>query len=94
MFVKILTSFKLNVMDEQREQLDPQEMVNRIYGFTADMLYTQKMGVDKTRSVLIEKGLRPEDADTVINNLQNQYKQEKKEEGNTRYAPSALYLAE
>lgn len=78
-------------MDEQREQIDPQEMVNRIYGFTADMLYTQKMGVDKTRSVLIEKGLRPEDADTVIDNLQNQYKQEKKEVGNKNMLYGSLW---
>lgn len=69
-------------MEEQREQIDQQEIVNQIYDFTADMLYNQKKSVEETKAALIQNGLRPEDADIVISNLQKQYKQEKKEASN------------
>lgn len=35
-------------MEENREQNDQQEMVNRIYGYTADMLFNQKKTVEET----------------------------------------------
>lgn len=78
-------------MEEQREQIDQQEIVNQIYGFTADMLYNQKKSVEETKAALIGNGLKPEDADVVISNLQNQYKQEKKEAGNKNMLYGALW---
>lgn len=78
-------------MEEQREQRDQQEIVNQIYGFTADMLYNQKKSVEETKAALIGNGLKPEDADVVISNLQNQYKQEKKEAGNKNMLYGALW---
>lgn len=78
-------------MDEQREKIDQQEIVNQIYGFTADMLYNQKKSIEETKAALIENGLRAEDADVVIANLQNQYKQEKREAGNKNMLYGALW---
>ena len=78
-------------MEEQREKMDQQEIVNQIYGFTADMLYNQKKSVEETKAALIETGLRAEDADVVIANLQNQYKQEKREAGNKNMLYGALW---
>lgn len=78
-------------MEEQREQIDQQEIVNQIYGFTADMLYNQKKSVEETKAALIGNGLKPEDADVLISNLQNQYKQEKKEAGNKNMLYGALW---
>ena len=78
-------------MEEQREKIDQQEMVNQIYGFTADMLYNQKKSVEETKAALIENGLRAEDADVVIANLQNQYKQKKREAGNKNMLYGALW---
>lgn len=78
-------------MEEQREKMDQQEIVNQIYGFTADMLYNQKKSVEETKAALIENGLRAEDADVVIANLQNQYKQEKREAGNKNMLYGALW---
>ena len=78
-------------MEENREQNDQQEMVNRIYGYTADMLFNQKKTVEETKAALIEKGLRSEDADIVINNLQTQYKQEKREAGGKNMLYAALW---
>ena len=78
-------------MEEQREQIDQQEIVNQIYGFTADMLYDQKKSVGETKAALIENGLNPEEADVVINNLQNQYNKEKKEAGNKNMMYGALW---
>lgn len=78
-------------MEEQREKMDQQEIVNQIYGFTADMLYNQKKSVEETKGALIENGLRAEDADVVIANLQNQYKQEKREAGNKNMLYGALW---
>ena len=78
-------------MEEQREQIDQQEIVNQIYGFTADMLYNQKKSVEETKAALIENGLSSEDADVVINNLQNQYNKEKKEAGNKNMLYGALW---
>lgn len=78
-------------MEEQREKIDQQEIVNKIYGFTADMLYNQKKSIEETKAALIENGLRAEDADVVIANLQNQYKQEKREAGNKNMLYGALW---
>ena len=78
-------------MEEQREKIDQQEIVNQIYGFTADMLYNQKKSVEETKAALIGNGLRAEDADVVIANLQNQYKQEKREAGNKNMLYGALW---
>lgn len=78
-------------MEEQRERIDQQEIVNQIYGFTADMLYNQKKSVEETKAALIGNGLKPEDADVVISNLQNQYKQEKREAGNKNMLYGALW---
>lgn len=78
-------------MEEQREKIDQQEIINQIYGFTADMLYNQKKSVEETKAALIGNGLKPEDADVVISNLQNQYKQEKKEAGNKNMLYGALW---
>ena len=78
-------------MEEQKEHIDQQEIVNQIYGFTADMLYNQKKSVEETRAVLVENGLNSEDADVVINNLQNQYNKEKKEAGNKNILYGALW---
>lgn len=78
-------------MEEQREKIDQQEIVNQIYGFTADMLYNQKKSIEETKVALIENGLRAEDADVVIANLQNQYKQEKREAGNKNMLYGALW---
>lgn len=78
-------------MEEQREKIDQQEIINQIYGFTADMLYNQKKSVEETKAALIGNGLKPEDADVVISNLQNQYKQEKKEAGNKNMLCGALW---
>lgn len=79
-------------MEEQREKIDDQqEIVNQIYGFTADMLYNQKKSIEETKAALIENGLRAEDADVVIANLQNQYKQEKREAGNKNMLYGALW---
>lgn len=78
-------------MEEQREKIDQQEIVNQIYGFTADMLYNQKKSIEETKAALIENGLRAEDADVVIANLQNQYKQEKRETGNKNMLYGALW---
>ena len=78
-------------MEEQREKIDQQEIVNQIYGFTADMLYNQKKSIEETKAALIENGLRAEEADVVIANLQNQYKQEKREAGNKNMLYGALW---
>lgn len=78
-------------MEEQRERIDQQEIVNQIYGFTADMLYNQKKSIEETKAALIENGLRAEDVDVVIANLQNQYKQEKREAGNKNMLYGALW---
>lgn len=79
-------------MEEQREKIDDQqEIVNQIYGFTADMLYNQKKSIEETKAALIENGLTAEDADVVIANLQNQYKQEKREAGNKNMLYGALW---
>ena len=45
-------------MEEQREHIDQQEIVNQIYGFTADMLYKQKKSVEETKAALIENGCK------------------------------------
>lgn len=78
-------------MEEQREQTDSQEVVNQVYGFAADMLFSQKKTAKETKTVLVDKGIRPEDADIVIKNLKEQYKQEKKEAGNKNMLYGALW---
>ena len=78
-------------MEKQREHIDQQEIVNQIYGFTADMLYNKKKSIEETKTALIENGLRAEDADVVIANLQNQYKQEKREASNKNMLYGALW---
>lgn len=53
-----------------------EEIVNQIYAYAADMLFEQKKSVADTMQSLIEQGLTAEQANTVVTQLQEQYKKE------------------
>lgn len=56
----------------ENQDLEVQELVNKIYEYAADLMFEQKVSPSETKEILIEQGLAPEDADIVISNLQAQ----------------------
>ena len=52
-------------MEEQREHIDQQEIVNQIYGFTADMLYNQKKSVEETKAAPVVEEVVVDETDDL-----------------------------
>ena len=75
-------------MENKREE---QEIVNQIYGFAANMMFEQEKTSEETKQALVEQGLKPEDAEIVVSNLQAQIKQAKDEVANKNMLYGALW---
>lgn len=76
-------------MEEQEREA--QEFVNKVYAFAADLMTEQKKSATETKSILIEQGLRAEDAEVVVTNLQAQIDQAKNEAANKNMLYGALW---
>ena len=66
---------------EQQEK-EAQKFVNQVYSFAANLMFEQEKSATETKRILVEEGLREEDAEVVVTNLQNQLQQAKSEAGN------------
>ncbi|MBR5822608.1 MAG: hypothetical protein IKY67_00515 [Paludibacteraceae bacterium] len=73
------------------ENKEAQEFVNRVYEYTANLMFEQKKNQSETKEILIEQGLTAEDADIVITNLQEQMKQAKNSAANKNMIYGALW---
>ena len=65
----------IHVLIMENQNLEAQELVNKIYEYAADLMFEQEISPSETKDILIEQGLAPEDADIVISNLQTQMRQ-------------------
>lgn len=75
---------------EQQEK-EAQEFANQVYNFAANLMFEQEKSTAETKHILVEKGLREEDAEVVVTNLQNQLQQAKSEAGNKNMLYGALW---
>lgn len=76
-------------MEEQEREA--QEFVNRVYSFAANLMFEQEKSATETKRILVEEGLREEDAEVVVTNFQNQLQQAKSEAGNKNMLYGALW---
>ncbi len=75
---------------EQQEK-EAQEFVDKVYSFAANLMFEQEKSATETKRILVEEGLREEDAEVVVTNLQNQLQQAKSEAGNKNMLYGALW---
>lgn len=81
----------MNSMEEQNNQQSQEEAIQQIYKYAANLLFEQKKSDEETKECLIKSGLTPEDADYVINELNNYYKQEERKAGKKNMLYGALW---
>ena len=78
-------------MEEQNNQQSQEEAIQQIYKYAANLLFEQKKSDEETKECLIKSGLTPADADYVINELNNYYKQEERKAGKKNMLYGALW---
>ena len=74
------------------KEQEVQEFVNRVYEYTANLMFEQKKSSSATKRLLIEQGLTAEEADIVISNLQAQMREAKRSVSNKNMIYGALWL--
>ena len=79
------------MIDMNNEEKEMQEFVNGIYRYAAELMFERKKSGHETKKILVEKGLREEDADVIIANLQAEIKQAKREAGSKNMLYGALW---
>ena len=79
------------MIDVNNEEKEMQEFVNGIYRYAAELMFERKKSKHETKKILVEKGLREEDVDVVIANLQAEAKQAKREAGSKNMLYGALW---
>jgi hypothetical protein len=77
-------------MDTSNEK-SQQEIINQIYDYAANLMVNEKKSAVETKSVLINQGLDEESASIVVNNLQQQIRDAKKERANKDMLYGALW---
>ncbi|WP_428740450.1 hypothetical protein [Tenacibaculum sp.] len=76
-------------MENQND--NQQNVVNQIYEYAASLMVNEKKNAFETKKTLIEQGLDEESASTVVNNLEQQIKDAKKEGANKDMLYGALW---
>ena len=66
----------------ESNQTNTQEAVDQVYGFAANMLIKENKTNYETKAALMEQGLDEESASIVVDNLEQQIAQAKKEKAN------------
>ena len=81
----------IHVLIMENQDLEAQELVNKIYEYATDLMFEQEISPSETKDILIEQGLAPEDADIVISNLQAQMREAKISVANKNMLYGALW---
>lgn len=76
----------------ENTEKDQQEAVKQIYQFAANLMVNQGKGTYETKKALIEQGLDEESAATVVNNLENQIEDSKREAANKDMIFGAMWF--
>lgn len=80
-------------MEEERNEQGVQDFVNQVYENAVTLMFEQNKNIIETKNILIEQGLKSEDADIVIKNLQRQFKEEKNKIANNNMLYGALWCS-
>lgn len=72
-------------------QSNPNQTLQKIYDFAANLLVNEKKSASETKQLLIQEGLDEESAGIVVKNLEKQIKEVKKERGNKDMLYGALW---
>ena len=75
----------------QEENNNEQETINQIYEYAAQLLVEEERSPSEVKAALIEQGLSSEDASVVLENLEEQIKEGKKERGKKDMLYGALW---
>lgn len=75
----------------ENKEKEAQELVNKVYEYTANLMFEQKKSLPETKRLLVEQGLTAEDADIVISNLQAQMREAKRSAANENMIYGALW---
>ncbi len=76
---------------EQPTQEEIQAFVKRVYDYAVDLYVNQNMSWIDVKRELINQGLNQEDATTVVDNLQEQERQSKRDAANKELGYGALW---
>jgi len=77
-------------MDSSNEK-SQQEIVNQVYDYAANLMVNEKKSADETKNLLVSEGLDAESASIVVNNLQEQIREAKRERANKDMLYGALW---
>lgn len=86
-----LTYSKSLLKTVENQPTNDQEVVDKIYDYAANLLLTEKRDPATVISLLEEQGLDKESATLVVNNLQSQIREAKKEAANKDMLYGALW---
>ncbi|CAM1366529.1 hypothetical protein [Tenacibaculum xiamenense] len=76
-------------MENQINQ--PSEAANNLYQYAADLMINQEKSAFQTKKILIEKGLDEQSSTSIVNNLEQQIIEAKKEAANKDMLYGALW---
>lgn len=76
-------------MEESNKE--SQEAINQIYSYAANLMVNENKSVDETKNDLMAQGLDEESASIIVNNLQIQIGDAKKERANKDMLYGALW---
>ncbi len=63
----------------ESDQINQQEIIDRIYRYTAHLMMRERRSALETRKILIEHGIDDHNAFTIVNNLKTQMSETRKE---------------
>jgi len=75
----------------ENNQNEQEQAVNQIYEYAANLLFEQKKGSEDVKHLLVKDGLDLESASVVVENLEKQIKEAKKEGANKDMLYGALW---
>ena len=75
----------------ENNQNEQEEAVNQIYEYAANLLFEEKKSSDEVKNILIQEGVNKENATIVVETLETQAKEAKKERANKDMLYGALW---
>lgn len=75
----------------ENNQKEQEETVNQIYEYAADLLVNQEKTSNEVKLILVNEGLDTESASTIVEGLEKQIKEAKKEGANKDMLFGALW---
>lgn len=82
---------ELNKQEADSNQNDIESYVDAVYSYAANLIVNLDYSYNEAKNSLINKGLRVEDADIVIDNIKRQIKEQKRKVANKEFLYGILW---